>query len=155
MWKAIKSRFSGNDESKKMQKYLLKPQFEGFFVSTSERLHKGYDRFQILLSQLDIHGAGVSHEDTNQKFLSALQIDYDDLEQINDDDMEEIDLKWQTAELKGTNTSEEEMLGTIETKLETMVEDLHIKMTQKLWLPLMERILSGLDMLRKMLRTML
>nr|GFA01961.1 xylulose kinase-1 [Tanacetum cinerariifolium] len=24
MWEAIKSRFSGNDESKKMQKYLLK-----------------------------------------------------------------------------------------------------------------------------------
>nr|GFA70177.1 xylulose kinase-1 [Tanacetum cinerariifolium] len=28
MWEAIKSRFSGNDESKKMQKYLLKQQFE-------------------------------------------------------------------------------------------------------------------------------
>nr|GEW58979.1 ribonuclease H-like domain-containing protein [Tanacetum cinerariifolium] len=29
------------------------------------------------------------------------------------------------------------MLGTMDTKLETMVEDLHIRMTQKLWLPLM------------------
>nr|GFC21202.1 hypothetical protein [Tanacetum cinerariifolium] len=62
----------GNDESKKMQKYLLKQQFEGFSVSTSEGLHKGYDRFQILLSQLEIHGAGVSHEDANQKFLRSL-----------------------------------------------------------------------------------
>nr|GEV85948.1 ribonuclease H-like domain-containing protein [Tanacetum cinerariifolium] len=44
MWEAIKSRFSGNDESKKMQKYLLKKQFEVFSVSTSEGLHKGYDR---------------------------------------------------------------------------------------------------------------
>nr|GEW51308.1 ribonuclease H-like domain-containing protein [Tanacetum cinerariifolium] len=57
---------------------------------------------------------------------SAPQLDYDDLEQINDDDMEEMDLKWQgilleTAELKGTKTVEEEMMGTIETKLETMV----------------------------------
>ncbi|GKC66472.1 hypothetical protein Tco_1099070, partial [Tanacetum coccineum] len=26
MWEAIKSRFSGNDESKKMQKYILKQQ---------------------------------------------------------------------------------------------------------------------------------
>nr|GFD21308.1 xylulose kinase-1 [Tanacetum cinerariifolium] len=42
MWEAIKSRFCGNDESKKMQKYLLKQQFEGFSVSTSEGLHKGY-----------------------------------------------------------------------------------------------------------------
>ncbi|GJS55229.1 putative ribonuclease H-like domain-containing protein [Tanacetum coccineum] len=54
----IKSRFGGNDESKKMQKYILKQQFEGFFVSNSEGLHKGYDRFQSLLSQLEIHGAG-------------------------------------------------------------------------------------------------
>nr|GFA84904.1 ribonuclease H-like domain-containing protein [Tanacetum cinerariifolium] len=72
IWKAINSRFGGNDESKKMQKYLLKQQFEGFFVSASEGLHKGYDRFQTLLSQLEIHGAGVSHEDANQKFLKSL-----------------------------------------------------------------------------------
>nr|GEV68559.1 ribonuclease H-like domain-containing protein [Tanacetum cinerariifolium] len=50
MWEAIKSRFGGNDESKKMQKYLLKQQFEGFYVSSSEGLHKGYDRFQTLLT---------------------------------------------------------------------------------------------------------
>nr|GEV48766.1 xylulose kinase-1 [Tanacetum cinerariifolium] len=58
MWEAIKSRFYSNDESKKMQKYLLKQQFEGFSVSASEGLHKGYDRFQTLLSQLKIHDAG-------------------------------------------------------------------------------------------------
>ncbi|GKA39414.1 hypothetical protein Tco_0731965 [Tanacetum coccineum] len=72
MWDAIKSRFGGNDESKKMQKYILKQQFEGFSVSNSEGLHKGYDRFQSLLSQLKIHGAGVSTEDANQKFLRSL-----------------------------------------------------------------------------------
>ncbi|GJV21862.1 ribonuclease H-like domain-containing protein [Tanacetum coccineum] len=72
MWEAIKSRFGGNDESKKMQKYILKQQFEGFFVSNSEGLHKGYDRFQSLLSQLEIHGAGVSTKDANQKFLRSL-----------------------------------------------------------------------------------
>nr|GEW69562.1 putative ribonuclease H-like domain-containing protein [Tanacetum cinerariifolium] len=167
-----------------------------------EKFHKMADAkemFQALLSQLEIHGAGVSHEDANQKFLrslpsfwsqvalimrtkpgldtlsfddlynnlrvfkhdvkgttvssssntqnvafvstdntsstndvstaysvsspsvlksykkgstsytdevihsffsnqsSAPQLDYDDLEHINDDDMEEIDLKWQVA----------------------------------------------------------
>nr|GEX55454.1 ribonuclease H-like domain-containing protein [Tanacetum cinerariifolium] len=46
MWEAIKSRFEG--------------------------LHKRYDRFQTLLSQLEIHGAGVSHKDANQKFLRSL-----------------------------------------------------------------------------------
>ncbi|GJU95652.1 putative ribonuclease H-like domain-containing protein [Tanacetum coccineum] len=72
MWEAIKSRFGGNDESKKMQKYILKQQFEVFSVSNSEGLHKGYDRFQSLLSQLEIHGAGISTEDANQKFLRSL-----------------------------------------------------------------------------------
>nr|GEX83477.1 ribonuclease H-like domain-containing protein [Tanacetum cinerariifolium] len=171
MWEAIKSRFGGNDKSKKMQKYLLKQQFEGFSISSSEGLHKGYDRFQTLLSQLKIPGAGVLHEDANQNFddlynnlrvfehdvkctttsssntqnvafvsadntrstndvstaysvsspsvlksqkkgsssytyevihsffanqSSAPQLDYNDLEQINDDDMEKMDLKYQT-----------------------------------------------------------
>ncbi|GKA31418.1 putative ribonuclease H-like domain-containing protein [Tanacetum coccineum] len=49
-------RFGGNDESKKMQKYILKQQFEGFTVSNSDGIHKGYERFQSLLSQLEIHG---------------------------------------------------------------------------------------------------
>nr|GEV55982.1 ribonuclease H-like domain, reverse transcriptase, RNA-dependent DNA polymerase [Tanacetum cinerariifolium] len=44
MWEAIKSRFYRNDKSKKTQKYLLKQQFKGFSVSSSEGLHKGYDR---------------------------------------------------------------------------------------------------------------
>ncbi|GKD62728.1 hypothetical protein Tco_1300237, partial [Tanacetum coccineum] len=72
MWDAIKSIFCGNDESKKMQKYILKQKFEGFSMSNSEGLHKGYDRFQSLLSQLEIHGAGVSTEDANQKFFRSL-----------------------------------------------------------------------------------
>ncbi|GJR45519.1 hypothetical protein Tco_1313622 [Tanacetum coccineum] len=35
-------------------------------------IHKGYERFKVLLSQLEIHGAGVSTEDANQKFLRSL-----------------------------------------------------------------------------------
>ncbi|GJT86575.1 putative ribonuclease H-like domain-containing protein [Tanacetum coccineum] len=127
MWDAIKSRFGGNDESKKMQKYILKQQFECFSVSNSEGLHKGYDRFQSILSQLEIHGACVSTEDANQKFLSVLSLDvkrpllvhllvhrmspfassestssgphldHEDLEQLDEFDLEEMDLKWQVA----------------------------------------------------------
>ncbi|GJT98396.1 putative ribonuclease H-like domain-containing protein [Tanacetum coccineum] len=72
MWEAIKSRFGGNDESKKMQKYILKQQFKGFSVLNSKGLLKGYDRFRSLLSQLEIHGAGVSTKDANKKFLRSL-----------------------------------------------------------------------------------
>ncbi|GJT37796.1 hypothetical protein Tco_0937661 [Tanacetum coccineum] len=74
MWEAIKSRFGGNDESKKMQKYILKQQFESFSVSNSEGLHKGYDRFQSLLSQLEIHGAGVSTKDDTRIATLAIRV---------------------------------------------------------------------------------
>ncbi|GJY79299.1 ribonuclease H-like domain-containing protein [Tanacetum coccineum] len=107
IWDAIKSRFGGNDKSKKMQKYILKQQFEGFSVSNSEGLHKGYDRFQSLLSQLEIHGAGVSTEDVkSRKFLRIYKplpcpngphLDHEDLEQLDEFDLEEMDLKWQVA----------------------------------------------------------
>ncbi|GJU53870.1 ribonuclease H-like domain-containing protein [Tanacetum coccineum] len=44
LWAAIKSRFGGNVESKKMQKNVLKQQFENFSVSDTEGLDKAYDR---------------------------------------------------------------------------------------------------------------
>ncbi|GJV85947.1 ribonuclease H-like domain-containing protein [Tanacetum coccineum] len=71
IWEAIR-RFGGNSNSKKMQKAVLKQQFEAFTISSSEGLEKGYDRFQQLLSQLEAHGAEVSTEDANHKFLRSL-----------------------------------------------------------------------------------
>ncbi|GJU66012.1 hypothetical protein Tco_1252271 [Tanacetum coccineum] len=122
MWEAIKSRFGGNDESKKMKK------------------------FQSLLSQLEIHGAvfeydvkgstaspsstqnvafvsentsstndvstanGVSNSfGHNSQFehpssysllanqSNCPQLDHEDLEQLNEFDLKEMDLKWQVA----------------------------------------------------------
>ncbi|GJS99407.1 ribonuclease H-like domain-containing protein [Tanacetum coccineum] len=68
---AIKSRFGGNVESKKMQKNVLKHQFEKFSTTSNENLGKAYDRFQKLISQLEVHGAPISKEDINQKFLRS------------------------------------------------------------------------------------
>ncbi|GJX04181.1 ribonuclease H-like domain-containing protein [Tanacetum coccineum] len=72
LWAAIKSRFGGNEESKKMQKNVLKHQFENFTTAPNESLDKAYDRFQKLISQLEVHAAPVSKEDINQKFLRSL-----------------------------------------------------------------------------------
>ncbi|GKA70925.1 putative reverse transcriptase domain-containing protein [Tanacetum coccineum] len=44
IWEAIRTRFGGNANSKKMQKAVLKQQFEAFTISSSEGLEKGYDR---------------------------------------------------------------------------------------------------------------
>ncbi|GJU21270.1 ribonuclease H-like domain-containing protein, partial [Tanacetum coccineum] len=79
IWAAIKTRFGGNANSKKMQKAVLKQQFEAFTISSKESLEKGYDRFQKLLSKLDALGAGVSDEDANHKFLRSLPPAWDSL----------------------------------------------------------------------------
>ncbi|GJR23321.1 hypothetical protein Tco_0971848 [Tanacetum coccineum] len=54
LWAAIKSRFGGNVESKKMQKNVLKQQFENFSVSDTEGLDKAYDRNKEGIDELDI-----------------------------------------------------------------------------------------------------
>ncbi|GJZ64614.1 hypothetical protein Tco_0621035, partial [Tanacetum coccineum] len=155
MWNAIKSRFGGNDESKKMQKYILKQKFKGFSVSNSEGLHKGYDRTKpgvdnlsiddlynnLRVFESDIKGstrsssseqnvAFVSSESTSSttdvstaygvftssgynsqrensssytdeimySFFanqsSGPHLDHEDLEQLDEFDLEEMDLKW-------------------------------------------------------------
>nr|GEV48909.1 hypothetical protein [Tanacetum cinerariifolium] len=113
MWEAIESRFSGNDESKKMQKYLLKQQFEGFSVSTSEGRPKGFDDpYNVAFvfakntsSTNDVKGTTASSSNTqNVAFVFA---------------------KNTSSTNDGTKTTEEEILSTMKTKLETMVEDLY------------------------------
>ncbi|GJX70708.1 putative ribonuclease H-like domain-containing protein [Tanacetum coccineum] len=69
IWLAVKARFGGNEESKKMRKSMLKQEFSDFKVTESEGLHKGYDRFQKILSQLNQMQAKPDNEDCNMKFL--------------------------------------------------------------------------------------
>ncbi|GJR63645.1 hypothetical protein Tco_1505807 [Tanacetum coccineum] len=71
---------------------------------SSETLDQTFDRLQKLISQLEIHGESISEEDMNQKFLRSLQpnssqLDNEDLQQINLDDLEETNLRWQMAML--------------------------------------------------------
>ncbi|GJU92637.1 ribonuclease H-like domain-containing protein [Tanacetum coccineum] len=161
LWAAIKNRFGGNVESKKMQKNVLKQQFENFSVSDTEGLDKAYDRNKAGINDLDIDdlynnlkvfeadikgSSGSSSNSQNVAFLSSKdtsssnevnttngvstaschnsqrqassssytddlmfsffanqssgpQLNDEDLEQIDHDDLEEMDLKWQVAML--------------------------------------------------------
>nr|GFB13474.1 ribonuclease H-like domain-containing protein [Tanacetum cinerariifolium] len=71
LMEAIEKRFGGNTETKKVQKTLLKQQFENFSGSSSEGLDQIHDRLQKLVSQLEIHGVYLSQEDVNLKFLRS------------------------------------------------------------------------------------
>ncbi|GKE46517.1 hypothetical protein Tco_1477775 [Tanacetum coccineum] len=60
LMEAIEKRFGGNKETKKVQKTLLKQQYENFNGSSSEVLDQIHDRLQKLISQLEIHGESIS-----------------------------------------------------------------------------------------------
>nr|GEV43323.1 hypothetical protein [Tanacetum cinerariifolium] len=163
LMEAIEMRFGSNNETKKVQKTLLKQQYENFSGTSSDCLVKIHDRLQKLISQLEILGETISqeiyeaevkgsspssqntqniafvssnnHDSTNESVnaapsLSAAgskatvstlpnvnslsdaviysffgsqsnspQLDNEDLKQIDPDDLEEMDLKWQMAML--------------------------------------------------------
>nr|GEV71048.1 ribonuclease H-like domain-containing protein [Tanacetum cinerariifolium] len=148
LWEAIKTRFEGNKESKKMHKTILKQQYENFVASRFEGLDKTNDSMDDLYNNLNVYGAEikgqsssssnshnvafVSFENTNSinetvnaahdipvagskeqpsasryaddvmfSFFASQsntpQLDYEDPEQIDTDDLEEMNLKWQVA----------------------------------------------------------
>ncbi|GJT34180.1 hypothetical protein Tco_0924599 [Tanacetum coccineum] len=148
MWAAIKSRFGGNVKSKKMQKTVLKQQFENFFNKDGIKdldIDDLYNNLKVF--EADIKGSYESSSNSqNVAFLSiedtssnnevntansvstasghnsqgqassssytddlmfsffvnqsnSPQLDDKDLEQIDHDDLEEMDLKWQVVML--------------------------------------------------------
>nr|GFB11636.1 ribonuclease H-like domain-containing protein [Tanacetum cinerariifolium] len=141
LMEAIEKRFGGNTETKKVQKTLLKQQYENFSGSSTESLDQIHDRLQKLISQLEILGVSLSQEDinmnikiyeaevkssssasnstqniafvsssntgsTNEPVSAALSVFavcakmlVSSLPNINADDLEEMDLKWQMAML--------------------------------------------------------
>nr|GEU55269.1 hypothetical protein [Tanacetum cinerariifolium] len=76
LMEAIEKRFGGNKETKKVQKTLLKQQYENFTCSSSESLDQIHDRLQKLISQLEILGESLSQEDINLKFLRSLPTEW-------------------------------------------------------------------------------
>ncbi|GKB09734.1 putative ribonuclease H-like domain-containing protein [Tanacetum coccineum] len=113
LWEAIKTRFGGNKESKKMQKTILKKQYENFTASRYEGLDKTFDMFQKLINQLEILGEAIFQEDANLKLLRSLPLAWNnialimrnkaDLDTLSMDDL--YNLKVYEAEIKSQSTS--------------------------------------------------
>ncbi|GKD86950.1 putative ribonuclease H-like domain-containing protein [Tanacetum coccineum] len=72
MFAAIKTRFGGNEATKKTQKTLLKQQYENFSASSAESLDSIFNRLQKIVSRLVILGVVIAQEDLNSKFLNNL-----------------------------------------------------------------------------------
>ncbi|GKD25535.1 hypothetical protein Tco_1231749 [Tanacetum coccineum] len=138
LWSTIKSRFGGNDESKKMQRNVLKHQFENFTTIPNESLDKAYDRSSSSTSNSQ-NLAFLSSENTSStnevstasgnfrvntaggtnsssqvsstpgadevvcsffaQQTTSPPLDNEDMQQIDQDDLEELDIRWQVAML--------------------------------------------------------
>nr|GEX22284.1 hypothetical protein [Tanacetum cinerariifolium] len=111
---AIEKRFEGNTETKKVQKTLLKQQYENFTCSSLKSLDQIHDRLQKLISQLEILRVSLSQEDINLKFLRILPSDWrthtliwrnkTDLEEQSLDDLFN-SLKIYEAKVKSSSTA--------------------------------------------------
>nr|GEU89670.1 ribonuclease H-like domain-containing protein [Tanacetum cinerariifolium] len=73
---AIEKRFSRNKETKKVQKTLLKKQYENFTGLSFKNQDQIHDRLQKLISQLEILRESLSQEDINLKFLRSLPTEW-------------------------------------------------------------------------------
>ncbi|GJZ23742.1 hypothetical protein Tco_0561201 [Tanacetum coccineum] len=113
---AIEKRCGGNKESKKVQRTLLKQQYENFAALSSETMDQTFDRLQKLISQLEIQGEVINQEDINLKRLRSLPSKWKthaliwgnkvEIETISLDDLYN-NLKIYELELKySTNTSQ-------------------------------------------------
>ncbi|GKD22544.1 putative ribonuclease H-like domain-containing protein, partial [Tanacetum coccineum] len=76
MFAEIKTRFRGNEATKKTQKALLKQQYENFNASSTESLDSIFSRLQKLVSRLAILGVIITQEDLNSKFLIILPLEW-------------------------------------------------------------------------------
>ncbi|GKE17758.1 ribonuclease H-like domain-containing protein, partial [Tanacetum coccineum] len=125
LMEAIEKRYGGNKESKKVQRTLLKQQYENFAGSRSSSISKNLQNVAFVSSNSTninsstneadntTYGVSAVHTQINPTsgdnlsdvvicaFLSSQpnspQLSQEDLEQINPDDLEEMDLQWEMA----------------------------------------------------------
>ncbi|GJV07421.1 uncharacterized mitochondrial protein-like protein [Tanacetum coccineum] len=105
IWAAIKTRFGGNANSKKMQKAVLKQQFEAFTISSKDK-HKATSTqenssYTTSSSKATPTATPGLADEVIHSFLATNADDVDliheDLDQIDDLDLEEMDINWQIA----------------------------------------------------------
>nr|GFB64292.1 hypothetical protein [Tanacetum cinerariifolium] len=97
LMQAIKKRFGGNTKNKKVQKTLLKQQYENFIVSAAARVSVVNAKMHVsFLPNVDSLSNAVIYSFFASQ-SSSPQLDNDDLKQIDADDLKEMDLKWQMA----------------------------------------------------------
>nr|GEV66774.1 ribonuclease H-like domain-containing protein [Tanacetum cinerariifolium] len=95
LWAAILKTFGGNEATKKTKKNLLKQQYGNFKEEGSETLVQTFNRLQIIPRTV----VGMEKLTLLVFPLPALksQIKYEDINQNDEEDIKEMDIKWNMA----------------------------------------------------------
>nr|GEU56822.1 xylulose kinase-1 [Tanacetum cinerariifolium] len=115
LWEVILKTFDGNEATKKTKKNQLKQQYGKFKAEGSKTLEQTFNRLekgevhtasvltastQVSTTSTDVAAASISH-DTVCAYIASQsngsQIKYEDITQIDKDDIKEIDIKWNMA----------------------------------------------------------
>ncbi|RRC42031.1 hypothetical protein EIA03_26195, partial [Escherichia coli] len=72
LWTALEKRFSGNKNTKRNQRDILKQQYENFKSTKNESMTQTFDRFNKLVGELATMGVKMDNDDINRKFLRSL-----------------------------------------------------------------------------------
>nr|GEW11243.1 hypothetical protein [Tanacetum cinerariifolium] len=111
LWEAILKTFSGTEATKKTKKNQLKQEYSNFKAEGLETLEQTFNRLsgkgevhtasiQVSTVSTDVATASLSHDIVCAYIASksnGSQIKYEDITQIDEDDIEEIDIKWNIA----------------------------------------------------------
>nr|GEZ51981.1 hypothetical protein [Tanacetum cinerariifolium] len=116
LWAVILKTFGGNEATKKTKKNLLKQQYGNFRAEGSETLEQMFSRLQVIVGQLQFMDVEVEQDDLNTNVPTASasvatisqdtacayiasqssgsQIKFEDINQIDEDDIKEMDITW-------------------------------------------------------------
>nr|GEU54990.1 hypothetical protein [Tanacetum cinerariifolium] len=99
LWAAILKTFGGNEATKKTNKNLLMQQYGNFKVEGSETLESDLDTTSLddLYNHLKVYESEVQKKtepNSQNMALSLQQNTAAEMKMINEDDMEEMDIKW-------------------------------------------------------------
>nr|GEW68612.1 ribonuclease H-like domain-containing protein [Tanacetum cinerariifolium] len=111
LWAAILTTFSGNEATKKTKKNLLKQQYGNFKAKGSKTLEKTFNRLkgnkEVNTASTNVPNASANTgvvsiiQDTACAYIasqsSCSQIKFEDINQIDKDDIEDMDIKWNIA----------------------------------------------------------
>ncbi|GJU55812.1 hypothetical protein Tco_1229526, partial [Tanacetum coccineum] len=150
LFAAIQTKLGGNEATKKTQKTLLKQMYENFSAPSTESLDSSFNMLQKIIVKQEVKGT-ASSSSQNMAFVSSpsistastqvstanlsdatvyaflanqpngSQLVHEDLEQIHEDDLEEMDLKWQLALLSMRTRSSRRTINVEETSSKAMV----------------------------------